>query len=75
MPEMILDPIQELCARCSLPHCCLPAKVPVANGYPKTRCSPLEASFHLLAHFLITARYLNCSLTPLITDHRGASGT
>jgi len=80
MPEMILNPIQELSAWCSLPHYCLLTKARVVTDYPKTRCSTLEVSLDLLAHFPIISHHLNCSSTklladPMITAHRGVSGT
>jgi len=66
---MILDPIQELSAHCSLPYCYLRAEAGVATDYRKTNSLPLEVSLDLLTHFPKTARYLNCSLTQLITAH------
>ena len=65
---MILYPIQESSARCSLPHCRLLTKAQVVIDYPKTRCSSLEVSLDLFAHLPVTARYLNGSVTKLFAD-------
>ena len=45
---------------CSLTFWSLLAKMRALTDYLKTRCSPLEVSLDLLAHFPIVARYLNC---------------